>query len=57
MLSVEQTGAIRLTRGDTARLSVSITNDQTGSEYTIAPGDNLTLTVRVNSNAIVIYFI
>ena len=57
MLSVEQTGAIHLTRGDTARLSVSITNDQTGSEYTIAPGDNLTLTVRVNSNAIIIYFI
>jgi hypothetical protein len=46
MLKVESDGTIQLTRGDTARLAVSITNDLDGSEYTMQEGDELTLTVK-----------
>lgn len=48
MLNITEDGVIQLTRGDTARLSVTITNDQANSEYEIADGDTLTLTVRKN---------
>lgn len=46
MLSVDGNGTIKLTRGDTARLNVSVKNSLTGKPYTIAEGDTLTLTVR-----------
>lgn len=45
MLSVSKTGEIQLTRGDTARLTVPIT-DSTGQPYTIKADDVLTLTVK-----------
>lgn len=48
MLSISKYGVIELTRGDTARLSVSITNDVTGEDYTPRTGDVLTLTIRKN---------
>lgn len=45
MLTVSRYGEIGLTRGDTARLTVSITNDA-GEEYEIQPEDTLTLSVK-----------
>lgn len=46
MLYVESDGAVKLTRGDTARLTVTINNDTSGKEYVIESGDTLTLTVK-----------
>lgn len=46
MLYVESDGTIRLTRGDTARLTVNVTNDIDGNEYIIQEEDTLTLTVK-----------
>ena len=46
MLYVEGDGVIRLTRGDTARFTVSIKNDLDDSEYEMKPDDVLTMTVR-----------
>lgn len=46
MLYVESSGVIRLTRGDTARLTVSVQNDSSGEAYTLEDGDTLTLTVK-----------
>ena len=46
MLYVNENGSIRLTRGDTARLSVDITNDLTGDPYIINDKDELTLTIK-----------
>ena len=46
MLYVEQNGTIRLTRGDTARFSVQISNDLSEEGYTISSEDKLTLTVK-----------
>lgn len=37
---------IRLTRGDTARISVPITNDLTGTSYDMSPSDKLTITIK-----------
>lgn len=45
MLKVYSDGAIDLTRGDTAYLSVTIT-DENGEEYEIQPNDTLTLSVK-----------
>lgn len=42
-------GIIYLTRGDSASLSVSLT-DQSGTAYTMQTGDTLTLTVRAMPN-------
>lgn len=39
-------GTIKLTRGDTARITVKITNETTGGDYTVASGDTLTLSVK-----------
>lgn len=50
MLYVNADGTVRLTRGDSARLSVSISNDLTGGEYTIDPSDTLRLTIKKNVN-------
>lgn len=46
MLYVNKDGTIQLTRGDTARLSVSITNDITNESYSMSEKDVLTLTVK-----------
>lgn len=46
MLYVNNAGVIRLTRGDTARLTVSVVNDINGQPYEIASTDILYLTVR-----------
>ena len=45
MLEVKNNG-IKLTRGDTARLTVPIENDCTGEPYTVQPDDTLTLSVK-----------
>jgi hypothetical protein len=47
MLSVSKSGEIKLTRGDTARLTVSVTGSD-GQPYTVANDDKLTLTVKQN---------
>lgn len=46
MLYVLDDGTIRLTRGDTARFTVPITNETNGEEYTMQSGDILQLTVK-----------
>lgn len=46
MLRIESDGSVSLTRGDTARLTVSISNETDGNEYAIQSGDTLTLTVK-----------
>lgn len=46
MLIVSKSGEIKLTRGDTARLTVSITNETDGSVYELQEGDVLTLSVK-----------
>lgn len=46
MLYVETDGTIRLTRGDTARLTVNVEDDITGEEYVIQPADVMILTVK-----------
>ena len=48
MLKIGDDGSISLTRGDTARLTVSINNDVDGKEYEIQPGDVLYLTIKKN---------
>lgn len=45
MLKVNTDGSIELTRGDTARLTVNITDDA-GQNYEPQEGDTLTLTVK-----------
>lgn len=49
MLHIDNDGTIQLTRGDTARLTVGITNDTDGNEYALESGDELTLTVKKNA--------
>lgn len=46
MLYIETDGTIRLTRGDTARLNVQITNQIGEDEYTIDANDTLTFSVK-----------
>ena len=46
MLFVSECGAIALTRGDTARLTVSIVNDDSGEPYEIQNDDTLTLSIK-----------
>lgn len=50
MLYVKSDGTVQLTRGDTARLTVAIQNDLTGSEYEMAADDVLRLTVKKTAN-------
>ena len=45
MLEVSKTGEIKLTRGDTAYLTVSV-NIKDGEPYTVKADDELTLTVK-----------
>ena len=46
VLNISDTGAIKLTRGDTARFSVGILNEISDSAYSISYNDQLTLTVK-----------
>lgn len=46
MLYVLDDGTIRLTRGDTARFTIPITNETNGEEYTMQSGDILYLTIK-----------
>jgi hypothetical protein len=46
MLYIENDGVVRLTRGDTARISVSAINEVTNEPYIFESGDTLTLTVK-----------
>lgn len=48
MLYLESDGTIKLTRGDTARLTVDIDNDIDSNEYIIQEEDTLTLTIKKN---------
>lgn len=47
MFSVSKNGEIKLTRGDTARLTINIADDE-GEPYSIQNGDVLTLSVKKN---------
>ena len=51
MLYVLEDGTIKLTRGDTARLTIDIMNDLTKKSYTMSKHDTLTLTVKTNVKA------
>lgn len=46
MLYVKDDGTIRLTRGDTARLEITIENSLDGTEYLMGPNDILTFTIK-----------
>lgn len=46
MLHVLSDGTVKLTRGDTARLNVSIKNSTLDEDYILAEDDMLTLTVK-----------
>jgi predicted secreted protein len=46
MLYITEEGVIRLTRGDTATISVSIENDTTGDAYSLEENDVLVLSVK-----------
>lgn len=46
MLYVNEDNSIQLTRGDTARISVSIINDMTDTEYEMTESSKLTLTIK-----------
>lgn len=46
MLHIESDGTIKLTRGDTARLTVPITNELDSSEYVMGEEDILTFTIK-----------
>jgi hypothetical protein len=46
VLYVNDDNSIRLTRGDTARILVPITNDLTGTTYELTDSDKLTLTIK-----------
>lgn len=48
MLYVENDGTIRLTRGDTARLTVPITNEMDNRIYEMDPNDTLAFTIKKN---------
>ena len=50
MLYVNDDGSIELTRGDTARLSVSIQNDLTGEDYIVSATDTLRFTIKRTVN-------
>lgn len=46
MLYVNNDGTIRLTRGDTARISVTVYNDYNQEDYELDPADVLRLTIK-----------
>lgn len=46
MLEIKADGSIRLTRGDTAKLTVKLKYEGTNDSYIIRPTDKFTLTVK-----------
>lgn len=46
MLYILDDNTIRITRGDTAKLTISIRNDLNSSNYAIGEHDTLVLTVK-----------
>jgi hypothetical protein len=46
MLYVNADNTIKLTRGDTAYLDITVTEDSTGEPYVMKAGDKLTMTVK-----------
>lgn len=50
MFTVSKQGEIGLTRGDTAKMTVTITNDATDEPYEIQETDVLTLSVKKSVN-------
>lgn len=50
MLIIQTDGVIKLTRGDTAYLTIDILNEVTGEPYVMNPDDTLTLTVKHSVN-------
>lgn len=52
MLCVNPDGTIQLTRGDTARLSLSIHNDITQEDYDVQANDVLVLSVKKSAQDI-----
>lgn len=46
MLRIESDGTVKLTRGDTARLTVNVKNETNNKEYLVEAGDTLTLSVK-----------
>ena len=46
MLYIKDDGTIRLTRGDTARLTIPIINSTSNDEYVMQSGDVLFFTVK-----------
>lgn len=50
MLYVGSDGKVQLTRGDSARLSVTIRNDLGDGNYEVTPTDTLRLTIRKTVN-------
>lgn len=52
MLYIDSDGTVQLTRGDTARLCVSIMNETDQTAYAIEAGDTLTLTVKKSTKDI-----
>lgn len=46
MLYIKDDGTIRLTRGDTARLTIPIINSASNDEYVMQSGDVLFFTVK-----------
>lgn len=48
MLYIGSDGSVRLTRGDTARISVTVTNEVTGEPYVISDTDTVTMTIKKN---------
>lgn len=46
MLYINKDGTIKLTRGDTARITVSIYNEYNQNDYELDPEDTLRLTIK-----------
>lgn len=46
MLYVNEDGVVRLTRGDTARLEITVKNSLTNEDYSFEPEDILTFTIK-----------
>lgn len=50
MLEVDSNGIIQLTRGDTAKLSIDITNDVSETDYILQEDDVLRFTVKKSTS-------
>ena len=54
MLTIKSNNDIHLTQGDSAYLTVEITNDD-GTPYAIKEGDTLTMTVKATNGTKILY--